>query len=93
VGLGIASHTTQDLWWVLNRIVHSRLLSVAEAEGVDTVAEWTTDLSKSYWTPSLFMVRSDRDSDEAEHWVEVYHLVRAFLALEPHIARVAQEST
>src|SRR5512135_2308341 len=37
VGLGIASHTTQDLWWVLNRIVPSRFLSVAEAEGADTV--------------------------------------------------------
>jgi hypothetical protein len=89
--IGIASHTTKDLWWVLNRIVHSHLLSFGEAETVDSAAAWTADPIRSYWTLSVFSVRSDRDEPGAEHWVEVYHLVRAFLTLLPLLEQRAGE--
>jgi hypothetical protein len=81
--LGISSHTTKDLWWVLNRVVHSRTVDFAEWETTESASEWTMDPGQSYWSLSLFRVRSDFDPPDAEHWVEVYHLVRSFLKLLP----------
>ncbi len=84
---------TGDLWWALNRVVHSRLLSVEEAEDEVTMAEWPTTMDPdSHWTPSIFVVSSDHDVLGQHHWVEVHRLVMAFLELRGVFDRALGEA-
>jgi hypothetical protein len=88
--MGVVTHTTKDLWFVLNRIIHSKELGIGEAETKTVVGpDWApSPRLTSYWTPSVFSVRSDRDGVDEQHWVEPKHLIAAFLQLEPAFKEV-----
>ncbi len=82
VNLGIGDDaqplTDKSLWWVLNRIVHSRELLVHEREDAEVGHRGRI---KMYQTPVVFSVRSDFDRGDVQHFVRFERLIEAFLAL------------
>ncbi|MCI0440558.1 MAG: hypothetical protein L0177_15705 [Chloroflexi bacterium] len=80
--LSISAKGSCDLWWILNRLVHSRFLSIEEAEQEEDPAVWSVTMGiDSVWAPSVLVVRSDKDAETEHHWVEIPKLLLAFMSL------------
>jgi hypothetical protein len=78
----------ESLWWVLNRVIHSRQLSIHDAEDAEVGTKWSPAPNITmYYTPAAFGVRSDRDEPDKLHWVRIERLIEAFLALRSRFAR------
>ncbi|WP_337171750.1 hypothetical protein [Gemmatimonas aurantiaca] len=68
----------KSLWWVLNRIVHSRELQVYKKEEAEVGHRGRIIM---YQTPVVFAVRSDFDGSDVQHYAKFERLLEAFLAL------------
>jgi hypothetical protein len=82
--LDIPTHTTESLWFILGRIIHSRQIDVAESARVEVGTEWAAAPRLTYYyTPTLFIVQSDYDSKaDTEHHVEMRRLISSYVALD-----------
>ena len=72
---------TYSLWFILGRIIHSRQFAV-ERGNVPTNVGDTVIYHEAPWG---FVVQSDRDAPDRQHFVFIEFLLEQFLTLDQHL--------
>lgn len=82
--------TQESLWWVMNRIIHSRESGVLYKTTEVVVTDERTGRHHSIRRPVAFGFSSDRDSGAIDHYVGLEELALAYVRCETVIEEAIQ---
>lgn len=89
---GFVPVVDKSLWWILNRVIHSREVRVLDHEDIEVGTKWAAaPRITGYATPMVFCVQSDKDSSDTWHHAGIEQLIEAFVTLTRHLDQIAHD--